>query len=172
MKFNTATFLTSALEEFPQLKMPEMAIVGRSNVGKSSLINVLFGKKIAKTSSTPGKTQRINFFRIDEEALLVDLPGYGYSKAPKAEVDTWSQAIDAYLNNRKQLQLILLLIDSRREIALDDQKIMDWAKAKEIPLLVIRTKADKIKTSLPNSFSTKNPKARELLIHWINQLWV
>ena len=115
-----ARFLLSTLTEFPTLKdprgkpLPEIALVGRSNVGKSSLINHLLGqKKMAKTSATPGKTQLLNFFLVDEQFLLVDLPGYGYAKAPPGEIEKWSHAIDAYINGRPTLRLILLLVDSR-----------------------------------------------------------
>jgi GTP-binding protein len=144
--FQSGRFFTSALttEELPTQKFPEMAIVGRSNVGKSSLINALFqNKTLAKTSSTPGKTQRINFFLADERYFLVDLPGYGYSKAPKEAVRLWSQAIDHYLNSRK-LKRILLLIDIRRDLTQEDHDFFQWASSQQIPLLVIFTKRDKL----------------------------
>ncbi len=147
MRFEKATFVTSALlpAEFPKRKLPEIALVGRSNVGKSSLINVLFQtKSIAKTSSTPGKTQRINFFLVDDAAFLVDLPGYGYAAAPKEEIVKWSQGIDDYLNQSKTLQLILLLIDIRRQPSKEDFALAEWAAAKQIPVLVVFTKRDKL----------------------------
>ncbi len=143
-------FLLSTLSEFPNLKdpqgrpLPEIALAGRSNVGKSSLINYLLNQKIAKSSSTPGKTQLLNFFSIDDKLILVDLPGYGFAKAPPDAIEKWSRAIDDYLNRRPSLRLILLLIDSRREVSEEDLSLIQWASAKKIPLLALLTKTDKL----------------------------
>jgi|SRR5579862_1075652 len=154
--FNHGQFIAAAFEEnqFPSLPisrgeaMPEIAIVGRSNVGKSSLINSLFkGQKLAKASSTPGKTQSINFFNIDQQLVLVDLPGYGYAKVSKEIKEKWSVLIETYLHTRKSLQLILFLIDSRREPTEEDIAFLQWASHRRIPLLLVFTKADKIKPS-------------------------
>lgn len=166
MKFEKGTFITSALEEneFPRLKlpngkfMPEIVMTGRSNVGKSSLINSLLrSKNLAKTSSVPGKTQRINFFSIDDQALLVDLPGYGYSKAPKEAAEHWSRAIDIYLN-KKTLQLIVLLMDIRREPSDDDLAMARWATMNKVPFITVFTKSDKVSNvkllEIPNSAGT------------------
>lgn len=156
ISFASAHFFTSALfeKEWPNLKspqgkiLPEIALVGRSNVGKSSLINVLTGQKhLAKTSSLPGKTQRINFFLIDEMLLLVDLPGYGYAKVPKESAKEWSEAIDTYFKNRASLQLILLLIDSRRGLSEEDLQIITWAHRENRQILLVLTKMDKLSPS-------------------------
>lgn len=161
-----AQFLLSTLTEFPTLKdprgrlLPEIALAGKSNVGKSSLINhLLEQKKLAKTSATPGKTKLLNFFNVEDQFLLVDLPGYGYAKAPRAEVEKWSQAIDAYINHRPTLKLLLLLIDSRRDFSQEDRTLMEWAAHKGISLLVIFTKTDKLSSSEKTALMKKYPEA-------------
>lgn len=161
-----ARFLLSTLTEFPILKdprgklLPEIALVGKSNVGKSSLINHLLGqKKLAKTSATPGKTQLLNFFIVDEQFLLVDLPGYGFAKAPPEEIQKWSEAIDCYINERTTLKLILLLVDSRRDFCKEDLDLTAWAEAKQIPILLIFTKTDKLSSSEKEALLKKYPKA-------------
>jgi GTP-binding protein len=182
-------FLLSTFDDFPRLKdprgnfLPEIAFVGRSNVGKSSLINHLLNqKKLAKTSSTPGKTQLLNFFSIDEKMILVDLPGYGYAKAPNASIQKWSKAIDDYLNAAPSLRLILLLLDSRRDITDDDRTLIEWASFKKIPLLTVLTKTDKLTPSQleekmkshPDSipYSVHNNHSRALLTRNIEKiLW-
>lgn len=192
--FVKAQFLLSTLSAFPNLKdprgnpLPEIALAGRSNVGKSSLINHLLNqKKLAKTSETPGKTQLLNFFLIDEKCLFVDLPGYGFAKAPPEAVQEWSQAIDHYLNTRPSLKLLLLLVDSRRLLNEEDLVLVQWAQEKQIPLFLIFTKTDKLrplevetllqkaKQTFPFeifSYSIKNPRDRLLLTKRIEQhLW-
>lgn len=192
IEFKTATFLTSALktDELPEIELPEIAVVGRSNVGKSSLINhLLRSNKVAKVSATPGKTQRINYFVIDESLLLVDLPGYGYAKTSKSLQEEWGIWIDKYLKERG-LKLILFLLDSRRELTPEDRQFLEWAFFEKIPLLLILTKGDKLnqketfatlkriesEKSLsgfpPLLYSVKEGKCRERLIHEINNiLW-
>jgi GTP-binding protein len=151
--FTQAQFVASAYSQdsFPKMiapsghPMPEIAIIGRSNVGKSSLINHLLKSKLAKTSSVPGKTQSVNFFCVDEQIALVDLPGYGYAKVPKQVKDQWAIIIDDYLQNRAPLQLILFLIDSRRQPSEEDLAFIQWVSFHQKPLLIVFTKADKIK---------------------------
>lgn len=126
--------------------LPEVAFVGRSNVGKSSLINDLCGKKIAKTSSTPGKTQLINFFMV-EDLSIVDLPGYGYAKVPRHIEATWSETIQNYLEMRKELSLILFLIDIRRTPNAQDLQFVEWAQHYKKPLILVFTKIDKVSRS-------------------------
>lgn len=161
-----AKFLLSTLTEFPNLKnsqghlLAEIALAGKSNVGKSSLINHFLRQKgLAKTSATPGKTQLLNFFLIEEKFLFVDLPGYGFAKAPLGAIEKWSQAIDRYLNQRTTLKLILLLVDCRREISEEDLMLIDWAREKQIPLLLILTKTDKLSLSELRALLKKHPEA-------------
>lgn len=159
-------FLLSTFDQFPVLKdprgnlLPEIALTGRSNVGKSSLINHLLNTKIAKVSATPGKTQLINFFLINEKYLLVDLPGYGFAQAPLAAIKKWSESIDHYLNHRSNLKLILLLIDSRRGPNEEDLFLLDWARQKQIPIAAIYTKTDKLS---PSELKTQLEKGRKIL---------
>jgi GTP-binding protein len=123
--------------------LPEIALAGRSNVGKSTLINRLAEQKaLAKISSTPGKTQRLQFFCYDDRLLLVDLPGYGYAKASRSVRAEWSDAIDRYLNERASLRLLLLLLDIRRTPSDEDLALSSWAKEKALPLLPVFTKTD------------------------------
>lgn len=132
--------------------LPEWGIVGRSNVGKSSLINALFNrKKLARTSHTPGRTRQINFFNCNNECLLADLPGYGYAKISKAERAQWDVLIDTYLTDRPNLRLLLLLIDSRHELKSKDVEMMTYLDSRAVPYLCVFTKTDKAKTSNLNA---------------------
>ncbi len=198
--FTQAQFIASAYSQdcFPKIVtpsghlMPEIAVVGRSNVGKSSLINHLLKSKLAKTSSAPGKTRSINFFSVDEQFVLVDLPGYGYAKAPKQVKAQWVDIIDHYLQNRSTLQLILFLLDSRRQPSEEDLAFVQWASFHQKSQLIIFTKTDKTSEmekkkntlaaldslkKIQNSacpcflhYSIKDPHARIELIHKINNL--
>ena len=129
--------------------LPEIALAGRSNVGKSTLINLLSNQKnLAKISSTPGKTQCLQFFNYDEELILVDLPGYGYAKVSQSVRAEWSQAIDCYLNDRPSLKLVLLLLDIRRSPSNDDLALSSWAQTHGTPLLPIFTKTDMLSPNI------------------------
>jgi len=167
MKIKTAEFLMSNTrwKECPKPTMPEYAFIGRSNVGKSSLINMLCdNKKLAKTSSTPGKTQLINHFLINENWLLCDLPGYGYAKVSKRDREDWRKMIRQYLFNRENLMNVFVLLDSRVKPQQIDMEFMMDLGENEIPFSIIFTKADKLK---PKDL-TKNIKAykEEILMHW------
>ena len=129
----------------PSDDIPEIALVGRSNVGKSSLINkVLNRKKLAKSSSTPGKTRLINYYLINNSWHFVDLPGYGYAKVSKTEKAKWAQMIETYLGQRKQLCGVIHLVDIRHSPTKDDIMMKDWLLEMEIPILLVATKADKV----------------------------
>lgn len=133
------------LNKLPEGENPEIALVGRSNVGKSSLINKLVNRKnLAKSSSTPGKTRTINFYMVNESWYLVDLPGYGFAKVSKAEKLKWNKMIENYLSGRKQLRGVIQLVDIRHVPAENDILMKEWLMHYQIPLLLIATKADKI----------------------------
>ncbi|MCH9627580.1 MAG: putative GTP-binding protein EngB [Chlamydiales bacterium] len=148
-KFQNATFLTTAVKpgQFPSFgTQPEIAVVGRSNVGKSTLLNHLFrSKNLVKTSSTPGKTQAVNFFHLDEALVFADLPGYGYAKVPAHERKKWAPLIESYLAERPSM--ILFLLDIRRTPNADDLQMLSWIEASGIPAIVVLTKVDKVKRS-------------------------
>lgn len=135
-------------EQFPETGLPEVAFAGRSNVGKSSLINGLINRKaLARTSGQPGKTQTINFYNVEEKLYFVDLPGYGYARTSKANRTSWGKMIDYYLNRRKELGMIMLLVDIRHKPNENDQQMMDYIRNSGLEPLVIATKADKLKRS-------------------------
>ena len=141
----TVCGITSTL---PENTLTEIAFAGKSNVGKSSLINALMNRKsLARTSSQPGKTQTINFYNVNEELYLVDLPGYGYAKVSEAEKVKWGQLIERYLNNSEQLKAVFLLIDIRHEPSANDRMMYDWIVEMGYNPIIIATKLDKIKRS-------------------------
>ena len=136
------------LEQYPTDGKPEIAFAGKSNVGKSSLINGLLNRKsLARTSSNPGKTRTINFYDVENTLYFVDLPGYGYAKAPKTEIQKWGKMIEDYLYQRETLKSIVLLIDIRHEPGNNDKMMYDWLKHYNYDIIIIATKADKIKRS-------------------------
>jgi GTP-binding protein len=135
-------------ETFPSDRLPEVAFLGRSNVGKSSLINALVGqKKLAFTSNTPGRTQTINFYRVDEEFYFVDLPGYGYARVPKGFTEQWKILIDRYLQDRETLMLSCIVLDTRRGWMEKDLDLKRWLEHYGRPYLVVATKTDKLNQS-------------------------
>lgn len=147
MKVNHADYVISAVgsKQYPEDNLPEIALVGRSNVGKSSLINKLIGRKqLARTSSQPGKTQTLNFYIINQQFYFVDLPGYGYAKVSKSKREAWGKFIESYLLERINLKLVLLLIDFRHPPTADDLQVYDWLTYHQVPLVIVATKTDKI----------------------------
>jgi GTP-binding protein len=145
-----AEFVTSAgsRDLFPPGRLPEIAFLGRSNVGKSSLINALTGqKRLAFTSRTPGCTQTINFYRIDDAFWFVDLPGYGYARVPPAHLLAWKRLIDEYLKKRETLKLSCLILDARRGWMDSDRELKRWLEHHGRPYLVVATKTDKLNQS-------------------------
>ncbi|HVZ40238.1 MAG TPA: ribosome biogenesis GTP-binding protein YihA/YsxC [Candidatus Kapabacteria bacterium] len=154
LRINSADFVISAagMAQFPRQPMPEVAFAGRSNVGKSSLLNLLVGRKsLAKTSGTPGKTQQINFFLINGQFHLVDLPGYGYAKVSKTEREAWARLIESYLRARDQLRLVVALSDIRHEPPAIDIELFRWLDAIGRPFLIVLTKHDKISPALADA---------------------
>ena len=135
----------SAFDAFPGQGLPEIAMVGKSNVGKSSLINNLTGNsRLARTSSEPGKTRLVNLFLINEAFFLVDLPGYGFAKAPKQEKQKWADMIEGYLRNSRHLKRVFQLVDVRHAPTEDDQLMVEYLRHYDIPFTVVATKADKL----------------------------
>lgn len=147
MRIKQSEFITSAVkrEQYPLDNRVEVAFVGRSNVGKSSIINALTNrKKLAKVSQTPGKTRLVNFFLINNDFYLVDLPGYGYAKVSKSEKESWGKTIEMYLTGREQLKRVVLLVDSRHKPTGDDIMMYEWFKHFGYNVVVVGTKSDKI----------------------------
>ncbi|MDG2242296.1 MAG: ribosome biogenesis GTP-binding protein YihA/YsxC [Rhodospirillaceae bacterium] len=136
----------AALTQVPDSDLPEIAFAGRSNVGKSSLVNSLTGRKtLARTSVTPGRTQQLNFFNIGDRLLLADLPGYGYARAPKSEVDAWTKLVKSYLMGRPQLRRVCMLVDSRHGLKTNDREVMKDLDEAAVSYQIVMTKADKVK---------------------------
>lgn len=150
MKILSAEFIKSATEpsHYPEGVFPEVAFVGRSNVGKSSLINALVRRKnLAKTSNTPGRTQLINFFLINHRYVFVDLPGYGFARVPEAVRRNWGPMVETYLKERPNLRLVILIMDIRRDPAAQELDLLPWLNHCRIPVLLVLTKIDKLSKS-------------------------
>ena len=182
MKILSAEFITSAVEpaQYPPIKYPEMAFAGRSNVGKSSLINTLVNRKrLVKTSSTPGRTQLINFFDINDLITFVDLPGYGYAKVPAAVRKKWGPMIETYLSGRDTLKGVVVILDIRRRPREEEHNLIAWLEHYSIAGILVLTKTDKLSKTKQDKqraavarsldvdsielimFSTKSRKGRE-----------
>lgn len=147
MIVRSAEFVISAVKQsqYPEGGMREIALIGRSNVGKSSLLNKLLGRRhLARTSSQPGKTQTINFFRINDQFFLVDLPGYGYAKVAKTVKDAWGPMLEEYFMKRSELALVLVLVDLRHPPTKLDVAMIEWLRHIDRPFLIVATKADKL----------------------------
>ncbi|KGE18338.1 ribosome biogenesis GTP-binding protein YihA/YsxC [Paenibacillus wynnii] len=153
MKVTSSDFIISAVgpDQYPDDALPEVALAGRSNVGKSSLINRMIDRKnLARTSSTPGKTQHMNYYLINEMMYFVDFPGYGYAKVSKSQRAVWGKMVEKYMAERETLKLVLLIVDLRHPPTSNDKMMFDWLKHYDLPLCVVATKADKIpKTRWP-----------------------
>ncbi len=149
----------------PKDQLPEFAFIGRSNVGKSSLINMIMQKKdLARVSKQPGKTQSLNYYKVDETWYLVDLPGYGYAKTSHANRDNWGRMIKYYLKNRAPLCNAFVLIDSRHTLQKIDKEFLDWLGVHEVPFTIVFTKTDKVhKREVDTNISAIK---KELLKHW------
>ncbi len=162
MKVHSAEIIISAVapKQYPDTDLPEIALAGRSNVGKSSFINTLIDRKnLARTSSKPGKTQTLNFYLIENCLHFVDVPGYGYAKVSKTERAKWGKMIETYLTQREQLRAVVSLIDMRHEPTQDDIQMYQFLKYYEIPVIVVGTKADKIPRGKWNKHESMIKKA-------------
>ncbi len=163
MAFEQATFITGApsLNECPKPTLPEFCFAGRSNVGKSSLINKITKKrKLARTSNTPGKTQQMNYYEIKDQFYIVDLPGFGFARAPKKERQRWGRDIQTYLLERETLQLIIHLVDARHDPTKLDEDFFYWMATNNKPFAVVLSKADKLST---NKLGTSKKKIRDVM---------
>lgn len=165
MIVTSAEFIKSATKpsEYPPGNLPEIAIAGKSNVGKSSLINTLVNRKnLARTSSSPGRTQTINFFRVNEKISLVDLPGYGYAKVSLRIREAWKPMVESYLQTREGIRMVVLILDARRGPSPEDLTLLDWLDYHEIPSLIVLTKVDKL-SQIERARQKKNLAAVPLL---------
>lgn len=169
IRIKNAEFVTSAVKQnqYPESVHPEVAFVGRSNVGKSTIINALTNRrKLAKVSNTPGRTRLVNFFLINGQAMLVDLPGYGYAKISKADKASWGKIIEDYIVNSPNLKRFVLLVDSRHKPTGDDIAMMEYLRYYEKDVVVIGTKLDKLKR---NDIRKSEKLIRETLQMEVNE---
>lgn len=190
-RIKSATYLKSVvdLKGLPRDRLPEVAFAGRSNVGKSSALNRLVNvKSLAKISSTPGKTRMINFFLINKNLYFVDLPGYGYARAPKSMQKSWGKLVEDYLKERENLKGTVLLVDSRRGPMEPDLQLLEWLDYYGLSKLIVLTKKDKLSRSavLENArktcevlkldsgslvlFSAKTGEGKDKILNWIQQV--
>ncbi len=190
-RIKSATYLKSVvdLKNLPRDRLPEVAFAGRSNVGKSSALNKLVNlKKLAKISSTPGKTRMINFFLVNKNLYFVDLPGYGYARAPKSMQKSWGKLVEDYLKERENLKGTVLLVDSRRGPMEPDLQLLEWLDYYGLSKLIVLTKKDKLSRSavLENArktcevlkldsgslvlFSAKTGEGKDKILNWIQQV--
>ncbi|WP_251546951.1 ribosome biogenesis GTP-binding protein YihA/YsxC [Limosilactobacillus caecicola] len=176
-------------DQYPKTDYPEIALVGRSNVGKSSLTNTLINRKnFAHTSSQPGKTQTLNFYDVEDQLYFVDVPGYGYAKVSKKQRENFGQMIENYLTQRRQLRGVILLVDGRHAPTADDVQMYQWLSYYNLPILVVATKIDKVKPSQYTKvvkevktsmdfqdhqplilFSATNKRGKDEVWHWIEK---
>jgi GTP-binding protein len=163
MKITSVNFIKSAREpsQYPKSLLPEVAFAGRSNVGKSSLINVLVNRKrLAKTSTTPGRTRLVNFFVINNLLYFVDLPGYGYARVPLSVKMDWGPMVERYFRERENLRLVILILDVRRDPSEDDLSLIEWFRFYRICFLVVLTKIDKLSR---NQIRIRQQRIKEIL---------
>ncbi|MDN6900226.1 ribosome biogenesis GTP-binding protein YihA/YsxC [Oenococcus sicerae] len=162
MKVTNPKLIISAVakKQYPEGNLPEIAFVGRSNVGKSSLINTLLARNgLAHTSGQPGKTQTLNFYNIDEKVFFVDVPGYGYAKVSKAQREQFGAMVEEYLSSRDQLKGVVSLMDARHEPSEDDKLMYHWLEYYQVPILVVATKADKVAAGRFNAVESRIKKS-------------
>lgn len=165
MKVTDSEFVISAVSEkqYPDDDLPEFALAGRSNVGKSSLINTIVNRrKLARTSQQPGKTQTLNFYKVNDELYLVDVPGYGYAKVSKKQREKFGEMIQDYLETRADLKGLVLLVDARHDPTKDDISMYEYAQYLNIPILVVATKMDKLKKMEASQIKQKIGKSLDL----------
>lgn len=165
MKVTDSEFIISAVSEkqYPNDDLPEFALAGRSNVGKSSLINTIVNRrKLARTSQQPGKTQTLNFYKVNNDLYLVDVPGYGYAKVSKKQREKFGEMIQDYLETRADLKGLVLLVDARHDPTKDDISMFDYAQYLDIPILVVATKMDKLKKMEASQIKQKIGKSLDL----------